>query len=287
MPDDNLFPDKVVDPTPAGDTPSGNGSDPTADTPLTMAAAAELITQALSPVASRLEELGATNAQLAQHIQTSGQPAAAAPTDTAAGEDFLTKFSQDPEGAIRALQQDELRQVAPMIGNMLNSGVTAAVASEKSTIDGEFGEGAWDKLFDKPLSVLLDSYKRSNVAALADNSVISREVDGLKGRLFNDLVSYRDESRKKTTDSKESNQKELTDGILQQVQTNMTGGIRRISGGDLEITEELKGYLQERATAIGEPVEDAKAWNERNDYGNTYEDFQAHQVKLEAQKEKK
>jgi hypothetical protein len=288
MPDDNLFPEKTGagtgGETPPGDPPA-NGGDPAAgETPVTMAAAAELITQAISPLADRLEELGRTNAQLAQNLQTpQGNQAGGDPSP--APEDFLTRFSNDPEGAVRSVVGGEFQSVVPLVSSLINSTVSNFVSKESSDIDREFGAGAWDKFFEKPLGVLVDSYRKSNAPALADHNTIRREVDGLKGRQFDALVAFRDDSRKTATEKKEGGQKELVDEVLKGVQTNLTGGIRRISTEGEEVTEELKGYLAERSAAIGENI-DPKAWLAQTNYGNTLEDYQAHQKVLEKARKK-
>lgn len=286
-PDDNILPNAQPPQggTSEGTPAAGNGADTQGDGPVTLAAAAELITQAISPMADRLEELGRTNSALAAQLQSTGGPAggAAAQNTSVETRDFLTDFSENPEGAIDARIGQQLGTVAPLVSGLIDSTVGNFVRAESQKIDGEFGAGAWEKFIEKPLGVIVDSYRQSNVTALASNTTITREVDGLKGRQFDDLVAFREASRQKTADAAETGQKELVDGVTAKVvqQTNLTGGIRRIAGAEEEITEDLKGYLAERSAAIGK-VEDPKDFLGRTDYGNTYEDFQAHQKKLAA-----
>jgi len=247
-----------------------------------MAAAAELITQSLAPMADRLRELGESNAVLAQRLQES-PPQGAAPPPTQDQEDFLTRFSQDPEKAIKDLAVEPIREAAPLIMGLINSTVQNFVARESDKVDTEFGPGAWDKFFDKPLGTIMDAYRKSNAQALAESGTIRREVDGLKGKLFEDLVLFREESRKKASDTEQSQTKKLVDGVAETVvqQTNLTGGLRRISGAEEEVTEGLKGYLAEREAAIG-TQEDPKDFLKRTDYGNTIDDYLAHQKKMAA-----
>ncbi len=288
MPDDNLFPEQA--PAPEGEAapaaPAGNGSDPAGDAPVTMAAAAEMMTQVITPLTERLEELGRTNTQLAGQLRAPAPTGTPAPTPADA-EDFLTRFSTDPEKAVREIGNEQLQQIVPLASTLINSAVSNFVIRETDQIEREFGSGAWGKFFEKPIGVIMDSYRQNNAVALADHSVISREVNGLKGQLFNDLVAFRDESRKSATDTQESQTKELTDGVAAQVmqQTNMIGGLRRVDGGAEEITEGLKGYLAERQAAIG-GNEAPKDFLARTDYDNTYEGFQAHQKKLAAAEKK-
>jgi hypothetical protein len=283
-PDDNPLAGTAPAGTPEGSSPgtgSGNGTDPQGDTPLSLAAAAELITQSLAPMTSRLEELGAANAALAQRLE-SGPPAVGDPPPQATV-DFLTQFSEDPEKAIDTRIGQGLQGIVPLAQSLINSTVSNFVTRETADIDREFGEGAWDKFFDKPLAVIMDSYRKTNTAALADNAVITREVDGLKGRMFNELVNYRDESQKKAAEAGSEKVKTLVDEVTGKVvqQTNLTGGIRRIEGSGEEITEGVKGYVAERIAAIG-GNETPKDFLARTDYGNTLEDFLAHQEKMKA-----
>jgi hypothetical protein len=96
-------------------------------------------------------------------------------------------------------------------------------------------------------------------------------------------MEFKTNSTKLTEEQKTKQQKELAEGILKDVtqRTNLTGGIRRIESGAEEITEQVKGYVAERQRAIG-GSEDPKAFLERTDYGNSWEDFQAHQKKMKA-----
>jgi hypothetical protein len=177
----------------------------------------------------------------------------------------------------------QLGQLTPLIGNLMNSGASAFVGIEAQTVDQEFGAGAWSALFDKPMQTILDSYRTTNIGALADRNTITREVNGLKGQLINELIEFRDKSNKLTDEQKTAQRKELTDSVVEDVtsRTNMTGGIRRVESGTEEVTESIKGYVEERQRAIG-GNESAKTFLERTDYGNSIEDYVEHQKKLKA-----
>jgi hypothetical protein len=170
-----------------------------------------------------------------------------------------------------------------MIGNLMNSGASAFVGLEAQAVDQEFGAGAWAKMFDKPMQTIVDSYRTNNATALADRNTITREVNGLKGQLINELIEFRDGARKLTDEQTDANRKALTESVLEDVtqRTNMTGGIRRQESGAEEITEAVKGYVEERQRAIGGD-ETAKTFMERTDYGNSIEEYTAHQEKLKA-----
>jgi len=225
MPDDNLFPEKTSS-SPEGNPPGtdGNGTDPTGDTALTMTAAAELITQAQAPLLAKIDSLTEATSSLMDRQSAPQQAQPAQNQEPPA--DFLTQFSENPELSIDNKIAAQLQSVAPLVSGLINSTVSNFVSREKSEIDGQFGIGAWDKFFDKPLNVLMDSYRKGNAAALADEGTIRRETDGLKGRMFDQLVDFRTESQKTATEAGETEGQKLLDGVMEKVkaQTNLTGG---------------------------------------------------------------
>ena len=276
MPDDNLFPNAKEPDVPAGE-PKPNGEDiGVVGTPLTVEMGAEMVTQAMAPLADQLKEVGDT---LARMKQPAAQPVADPPAPLG---DFLTRFSEDPEGAVKAAAREPVESIMPLMSNFLNSAVSGWTSLEANKIDTEFGAGAWDKFFNKPMTTILDNYKATNAAALSDNSVITKEVNGLKGVQFNDLVDFQAASRKTAAEAAEGTQKTLVDGVMTQVRTNMTGGLRRISGSAEEIPEGLENYLAERARLIGKEPEAAKDWLADRDYGNNIGDYRKHQEKKAA-----
>jgi len=288
--DDPLFPDgggSGGDPGIVRPDPAANGGDPNPEMGLTMQGAAELIVQAQAPLLEKINELSEATARLASNAMNSQQRNYAPALVPTNDEDFLTQFSTDPEKAVEAKVargiQAQLGSLAPLIGNLMNSGTSAFVGLEAQTVDAEFGPGAWAKLFDKPMNTIIDSYRTNNATALADRNTITREVNGLKGQLINELIEFRNSSTKLTSEQMAAQKKELSDSIVQDVtqRTNMTGGIRRQESGALEITESVKGYVEERQRAIG-GTEDAKTFLERTDYGNSIEEYRAHQAKMKA-----
>ena len=159
MPSDNLFPDSgsPKDDGAQNPTPPGNGHD-VGGQPLSLAQAAELVTQANAPLMARLEELAATNAELARRL-SSNQPVQQTKPTNEPAQDFLTQFTSDPEGAISALVGKQFQSVVPLLGNLMNSGVSAFVGLAAQEVDQEFGSGAWTKFFDKPMSSILNNYR--------------------------------------------------------------------------------------------------------------------------------
>lgn len=275
VPDDDPFAD--------GNTPDPkdtNGADdkPTSES-VTMDQAVEMVQRGIAPLAEQIGQLSEAQTALAAGIANPNPPPPVPPNGADPGEDFLTKFSTDPEGAVAGLVQQQVAGLTPVISTLMNSGNSAFVGLEAQGVDQEFGAGAWDKFFEKPMAQLMDSYRKSNVIGLADRSQIAREVNGLKGQQFDALEAYRIEARKTFSENEEGNRKTFLDEVSGQVRSNLTGGIRRIDTGAEEVTEGLKGYLAEREASIGEQ-NDPKEWLGRTDYGNTIEDYLAHQEKL-------
>ncbi len=281
-PDDNpLAGSNEPEGTPAGDpNPASNGGDP-APLPLTVEAATEMI----QPLVTRMEELGANNQELATRLAeiTNQAPAAADPAAGVDGGDFLQQFSNDPQAAIDSRVTEMFKGISPLISTLIGSGSSAFTGIEAQQVDQDFGPGAWDKFFAKPMDQIMNAHRKTNVAALADRNVISKEVNGLKGAMFNDLEAFRAEARKTVTETQEGKRKSLIDEVSGHIRTNPTGGIRRVDTGTEEVTDELRGYLAERERSIGEK-NDPSEWLARTDYGNTIEEYQAHQKKLEAAK---
>ena len=282
MPADDLFPEGTK---PNPDTPvvapKPNGGDPTPGEGVTLEQAAELIKQGIAPLGDQIKSLAETTATVVSQLQSQGAPPGD-PTPAPPTEDFLTRFAENPEGAIQGLVAGQMQSAVPLMSGLINSTVSNFVGRETLDINREFGSGAWEKFFDKPLSILMDGYRRSNVVALADDSTIRREVDGLKGKMFDELVEYRETSRKTASEKTNTDTKGLVDATTKEVlqQTNLTGGIRRIDSGTEEVTESVKGYLAERIAALG-GSETGKEFLERTDYGSSIEDYLAHQKKTE------
>ena len=274
-PEDPLFD------TPVSELKSnGDGSEPTSDPAPAVGLTREELNEGIEKVVGGLQE---QVGELSQAIARMNQPAPAAvePTPTETETDFLTAFSQNPEGAIDARIAAGLKGIAPVIYTGLESAGAAHVDNEVGRIDKEFGAGAWEKFYQKPMDEIVGMYKAKNPTALGDRNLIRREVDGLTGRMVGKLVEHQQEA--KDTVEKEGLEKLSTiqENILKEAasRTSLTGGIRRIPTAGEEVTEDLKGYLAEREASIG-LEQDPKDFLKTTDYGNTLEDYVAHQEKL-------
>jgi hypothetical protein len=100
------------------------------------------------------------------------------------------------------------------------------------------------------------------------------------------LIEHQQEFKTKTEKDETEKVGVLQENILKEAmkRTSLTGGIRRMPTGEQEVTEELKGYLKERMDAIG-LEQDPKDFLKQTDYGNTLEEYEAHQTKLSGGKQ--
>lgn len=280
MVDDPIFSEPATPPsgdaTPTPAAPS-NGGDPTATPNVTLEQATEMVRQgveqATQPLLERLEAL---------NQPAPAPPPAATPEPTPPG-DFLTEFSQSPEQAVDARVDARLKALGPVLQNIVTGGHGAFVDIEAQLVDGQFGEGAWQEHFQKPLTKIWDAYRANNPVALSDRATIQREVNGLKGQLFDQLVEFKQKSAETRAAAANENLKSLTDGVVGAVveRTNLTGGIRRMDPGEPTAAEidRVKPYLAERISAIG-GEESPKEFLKRTDYGNTLEDYRKKQAEL-------
>ncbi len=253
------------------------------DASLTLAQGVSLIQEAMAPMADKITELSNNqanvNQQLADFTQNLG--AQMIPRDQG-GEptDFLTELtSGNAEAAIGKVIDAKMGVLTPLLANLMKSGSKAFTDIEATQVDQKFGSGAWEKFFRSPMQHIMDSYAKTNPAALSDSAMISREVNGLKGELLDQLVEHRDDSQQASTQQEHSQLSTLTEGLRAEFRTNGTGGIRSITPVGEEVTPELKEYLAERDRNIGTKT-DPKEWLEKTDYGNTLEDYQNKQAEL-------
>lgn len=286
MPDDPIVAEPAVDeptpaltPTPAA--PTNGGEAPPA---ATAGVSAEQVAEMIAPLQEQVTQATAVNQQIVATLQGMAPRAAEVPADPS-GEDFLTRFSTDPRGAIESVVGDQVKTLAPFFNTVTNSAHSAFVGLEAQAVDEKFGSGAWDAHFAKPIESIWAAYRQSNPTALADRTVIQREINGLKGALLDELVDHREKSRTATTKAEDAEVEKLVEAASQRV--GLTGGIRRTdTAGEPLVTEGLKGYLAERERAIGEKV-DPKEWLAEHSYeGNSLSHYLAHQKKLAAKKDK-
>jgi hypothetical protein len=277
-PNDPLFSEPASEPAPVVD-----GGDPAATPAATVGLTPEQFNEGIEQVVGGLRE---QVEGLSKAVAGMNQPATVEPTSTEPETDFLTAFSQNPEGAIKGMIAGEMKGLAPFLNTMIEGGSSAFVDIEAQRIDTEFGAGAWEKFYSKPMDEIVGMYQSKQPTALGDRGVIRREVDGITGRMVGKLVEHQQES--KATVEKEGLEKigTLQENILKEAanRTGLTGGIRRMPTGEAEVTEELKGYLAEREASIG-LEQDPKDFLKQTSYGNTLEDYQAHQTKLSGGKE--
>lgn len=273
-PNDPLFETPAEDGT-AEPGAKPNGGDPAPVVGLTPEQFNEGIEQVVGGLRDQVGELSTAVAKMNQPAPVSE------PTPDPAQVDFLTAFSENPEAAIKGIISGEMKGLAPFLSTMIEGGSSAFVDIEAQRIDQEFGAGAWEKFYSKPMGELVNEYRTKQPTALGDRNLIRREVDGLTGRMVGKLVEHQQTS--KDTVEKEGLEKlgVVQENFLKEAanRTSLTGGIRRVATGEPEVTDELKGYLAERLASIG-LEQDPKDFLKETEYGNTLEDYQAKEAKL-------
>jgi hypothetical protein len=275
--------DPLFDSEPA--KPNGGDPAPVEETAPQAGISPEMFAQGIEQLVGPLrEQIGELSAAVSRMNQA---PVNREPVHSPEPEaDFLTSFSNNPEGAIKNVVSGELKGLAPFLNTILEGGSSAFVDIEAQRIDQEFGKGAWEKFYQKPMGEIVQTYQTKQPTALGDRGVIRREVDGLTGRMVGKLIEHQQEFRTKTEKDETEKVGVLQENILKEAmkRTSLTGGIRRMPTGEQEVTEELKGYLKERMDAIG-LEQDPKDFLKQTDYGNTLEEYEAHQTKLSGGKQ--
>ncbi len=268
------------------DPPSDDQKAPEPAASTDIAAVVQLVNDATAPLIDQMERLTASQQQSNENIATmmrQNQPPAdpTIPVDS----DLLTELtSGNGEAVIRKLVDEQVRNqlqtLTPVMANIVQSGATAFTNIEAQEIEEKYGSGAWDKFFKTPMEAIMGSYAKTNPALMADSATIRKEVNGLKGQVFDELVEHRDSSIAARSTSKNTELGSMVDGITQEVhrRVNGTGGIRAISGAGTEISEGLRGYLEERQRSIG-VKETPKDFISRTGFGNSIDDFLDHKKK--------
>ena len=251
-------------------------------TGLSVADAVNLIQQATTPLVDQITKLTEAQAsshnqlsELTQNISSGFNRNSQEPTQTA---DFLTELTTgNAEEAIARIVDQRLGSLTPILSGMIRSGSGAFIDIEAQALDQKFGTGAWDKFFQGPMKHIMDSYAKTDPAKLSDRQTINKEVNGLKGQLLDQLVEFRDAYQTTTTEQKAAELTKLKEGIMADFQsrTNGTGGIRPFAPVGSEVTDEIRGYLQERDRAIGAKT-DPKGWLEETNFGNDLDSYLTH-----------
>lgn len=252
----------------------------TTDARMGVAEVTQIVGDALQPIIDQMgvqnQQTSAQFEQIASVMQQQTQPA---PTDSAvAGEDFLTELtSGNGEAAVAKIVRQEMSGITGIIGKTMQSASSAFVDLGAQEVDQQFGDGAYEQFFAKSMETIMAHKAKNDPAAYADSAVIRSEIAGLKGHHFDELVKFRDESRKNS--SEEENEKlrtmltSTTDAVLNRV--NGSGGLRRINPDEQVVTPELQGYLDDRTRGTG-IVEDPKEWLKKRFDGKTINDYNTH-----------
>ena len=279
----------VDDPMFSSDSPEGNEKpkeDPTPANPgVTPEQMAQVTAQATQPIVEQVTELAAQVSTLAEHVGGLSLPAPAIP-GVEPKKDFYAEMQDDAEGAIERRIDGRVKEQMLPIGEVLstinNSAHDAFVGMEANRVETEWGVGAYEKFFTKPLKTIFDQYRSVNASLLSKHDLIRKEFDAISGQVVNELIEFRDESRKVTAEKANKELAGLTEGIAGAVTTivGMTGGIRA-PGAKVEVSEGLKEFLSERKKSTG-VSETPEEFVSRTSYDNTIEGYLENKKKMEA-----
>jgi hypothetical protein len=276
MPDDPLAaaaPTPEVPTPPVADPPSpGNGAGQVPG--LTAEAVTQMVAEATRPFESRIEALQRENRELQERVQSTSQPAPRAPEDDG---DFFSRFTTDPEAALRSVVQDEQKQLAPLLATMLDTQHQNLVTNHRLNLDARYGEGTWEEVFRPVLDEVFTNARKQNPTLLASPDFVEGEVLKLRGFHEEALI----ERRQKAIEAQENTRRTGMDEISKHVlnATNLTGGIRPAKSGR-ELTQEEKAYVAHRAEH-GRSIDEASLQRNLSLVGRgvSFDDWKAMQPK--------
>jgi hypothetical protein len=189
--------------------------------------------------------------------------------------DFITNPQPHVERIATSAAEGIVREsIAPLLSQMVAQNHSNVVESQRSRIDSEFGEGAWESHFAPELNPMFDRVRKDNPSQLGNADAIQRAVDAVKGAKFETLVEARNASATAREQSEEAKREEM----LEIVRSNLTGGISR-GGGKSVLTNEMKDFMEKEFRATGVKP-DENAFLAAATSGSTLEDWQAAQAAL-------
>ena len=240
-----------------------------------MAAALE---QATAPLKQTIESL---NQQLFEAEQARNRPAPL-PVEEIGEEEFAEGLYATPQAAV---QQEFQRQAAPLVATMADQIAETNYDKERSRIDAEWGQGAFDAVIDKELRPIIDEAKQFNPQGLLNRTMFTNAVDTLAGRNARKLMEHH------STHSESQQQRELEaaaklkETVLADVTPNLAGGIRRsAAGAQAELPDQQKEYLRDMFKADGVQRDERSLAALQGAEVRTLEDYRRVQEQLKEQK---
>lgn len=241
MPDDPLSSPSVG----SGEAPGAPGASSTQNgggiTHITPQDLTRAVQEATGPLLERLEQLQQENRQLAQ------QRSESAPT-TPQG-DFLERFANDPEGAIKEIASAQDKEIAPALAQLYTTVHDSILANEQILVDQRYGDGTWDEMFQKPLKEIFTHAQQVNPTIIANRDWVRGEVAKLRG-FHEDALQER---RLKAAEAAEKQRSKGMDEIARHAvnRFNISGGTPTMGGRDDEPSEALKEYVALRKEKSG------------------------------------
>lgn len=162
------------------------------------------VAQALEPFARQIAQQGQHLEQLAQVVaqQVQGQQQETAPAKESGGDKaFLDRFVEDPETVLQERVTAAIKDVmTPYMGVVLADQQHDALGSEKQAFEKTYGDGAWEKMVEPRLKIVLENMAEPHRAS---REHIRRAVAGIKGspELEDELFTMRQERAKKMAEA--------------------------------------------------------------------------------------
>lgn len=265
MPDDPIL-------DPAGEVkPNG------ADSPVTPAAASQADLDALREQVSKSAEAVTDLSQTikaAMQNQAPVTPPKEEPTDPEPDADeTLRELAADPDALIRKLGREEIDKVRrelfePQMRTVFEAQHQQILATEKSKVDAEYGDGVWEDKFLPALEPFYNRLRTEDPAKLADANYIEANIGVIGYKIRDDLA----EAKTKTTKTAEEKIVAEREALVKTVSALPSGTFRRTASSEDELSDETKTALL-RIEEHGGGAVDHKEFAKLQAAGNSYADY--------------
>jgi len=273
--DDNVFTTPAADPGTAS-LEGESGNDPAG---LTIEQVQEIVEPIRSDLTTAQQALAASEASRdslqTQISELQGRVTAPEPTPTPTPDEFVDKFTSDPEGTVadvaRAAIAANNQTLAPFLEQQMNTVHEGLVSAEAIRVDSEYGAGTWETHFRPLIDVRVADTRKTNVSSLAQPGWVASEVFGIMGLKRDMLAELKATNTVKVEEGKEAEAQEF----MQRFKANgmMGGATTSPEVGAKELSDEEKAYMASRA--IPGLKTDIQAVRKSMASGNTLKDYLA------------
>ncbi len=209
-------------------------------------------TAQMAQITQNQTDLTAAVKAISDRIGMSGEPPNGANPEVDVS-DFLTNPTQHIEDISKGVVSNEVReQVAPLLAQLVQQTYNQNLQHQETTVDTEFGKGAWKEHFWPELKPIFDRTQKEAPSQLGNTEAMQRAVDAVKGAKFGALAEAREGALKSTAERLEAEKNDLREYVT----SNLTGGISRQQGKAV-LTDEMKDYIEREYRATGVKPDEA------------------------------